>query len=346
MPEARSAGNELVLCAGMREATTASCAALRCRPTNVLVLLTLPALPAAIAPCLVRWLPIDWHWTVDLAACFPIQAGACLLVAAMVLFAARRRRLALLWAAGALAALAAVVPGWLAAGRAPVPAGAPLRVLCLNLLRGNEQDAGPVLTIVRGHAPDVVFCSEVTPEWLAALLPGLTGFPHRHCHADPGYFGLALFSKLPLASAEGIPLGYGWAPAVRAIVTTANGPIGLLGVHTPRPGLGDRCRERDLALAAIPQALAPLPPQRLVLGDCNATPWNRAFHELLTTTGLVDAGGDTFRPTWPVQLPWPLRVPIDHILLGGGIGAESIVTGPEFGSDHAPLFAVLRLAPK
>lgn len=311
---------------------------MRFRLTNVLILLSLPTFAAAVAP----FLP-NWHWLVDLPACFPVQAAMLQLPMAAWLWVVRRRRLALAYLASGLLALVAIVPGWLAAGAAAGTDGAPLRLLSLNLLRGNHAAAPQALAVVRQHAPDVVFCSEVTPEWLAALREGLADFPHRVEHADAGWFGVALFSKLPLSHSEVIPLGYAWAPALRSVLATPAGPVGLLGVHAPRPGMGNRCRERDRALAAIPAALVGLPEPQVVLGDCNATPWNRAFTELLATTGLLDGGGDGFQPTWPTNLPWVLRVPIDHVLVRGGVKVAATSVDGDFGSDHAPLFADLRV---
>ena len=311
----------------------------RVRPTNLLILLTAPAFGPAMAP----FLPFR-HWLVDLPACFPVQAAMVLLPTCLALAVARRWRFATAYLLGALLALFAIVPGWLAAGRAAGRDGLPMRVLALNLLRGNEAMAPAALAAVRAHAPDLLLCTEVTPAWLAALQTGLVDFPHRFEAADPGYFGIALYSKLPLSQAAAIPLGHTWAPALRAVVATAAGPVALLGVHTPRPGMGSRCAERDAALAAIPAALASLPSRRIVLGDFNATPWNRCFVEMLAATGLVDAGGDWFRPTWTTGWPWLLRVPIDHILTSGGIGVTISTTGPDFGSDHSPLFVELRLA--
>lgn len=300
----------------------------------------LPAAGIALAP----WLAVR-HWLVDLPACFVVQATAWLLLQTLILLLCKQFRFAALAGATALVGLGAVLPGWWAAGSAHRGEGVPLRVLSLNLLRGNEAGSPAALATIRELAPDVVFGSEVTPAWLAALNQGLGDYPHHLAAADPGYFGLALWSKVPVRELAVLPLGVDWAPALRVVLETTAGPVGLLGVHTPRPGMGERCTERDRALAAIPAALAPLPARRVVVGDCNATPWNAGFRELLATTGMVDAAGDGFRPTWPTMWPWPLRVPIDHVLVGGGIGVTpgSAQCGPEFGSDHAPLFVELRL---
>lgn len=303
-----------------------------------MLLLALPACPVAVAPYVAHW-----HWSLDLLACFPVQALGWLLLAAAALVAARRARAALPLLACAAAAAATVVPTWLHARPAGAPDGAIVRVLALNLLRSNEGALARALAEVAAHDPDVLFCSEVTPGWLAGLAPALPQLPYRCVRADPGYFGVALFSRWPLAESAVIPLGYAWAPAVRAVVTTPTGALGVLGVHTPRPGDGPRCAERDRALAAVPATLASLPPQHVVLGDCNATPWNAAFRSLLAATGLREARGGGWLPTWPSMLPWPLRIPIDHVLVGEGIGVAGCDVGGDFGSDHLPLSATLRL---
>ncbi|MEO6598201.1 MAG: endonuclease/exonuclease/phosphatase family protein [Planctomycetota bacterium] len=297
----------------------------------------MPAIAPAVAPFCA-----GWHWTLDLLACFPVQAMGCLLLAGTILLAARRWQFAILYLVGASVAAVAVLPAWV--GGLPAASGVPLRMLAINLLRGNEQHVARALDAVRLAAPDVIFCSEVTPVWLEGLAAGLPDFPYRCLHADPGFFGVGLFSRLPLRAATVMPLGFDWSPAIRAVVDTAAGPVGLLGVHTPRPGTAKRGDERDRALAAIANALEPLPTMRVVLGDFNATPWNASFEAMLAETGLAAASDGAFRATWPAQLPWPLRIPIDHVLTSPGIGLESIDTGAEFGSDHLPLVAALRLS--
>lgn len=310
----------------------------RVRFTNLVLLASLAACVPAMAP----WLS-GWHWTLDLLACFVVQAMLALTLAAIVLLAARRWRAAALPSVFAAIAAAAVLPAWLRSPPASTGDALPARVLSLNLERGNEAGAARALAAIRERDPDVLFCCELTPEWWKALEPGVAHLPHRLVQADDGYFGIALFSRWPLAQAAAIPLGCDWAPAARAIVATPAGPLGVLGVHTPRPGGARRNAERDRALAAIPAALAPLPARRVVLGDCNATPWNDAFRSLLASADLRSARDGSWLPTWTTSFPWPLRIPIDHVLVSAGIGVAACDAGPEFGSDHLPLSAVLRL---
>jgi endonuclease/exonuclease/phosphatase (EEP) superfamily protein YafD len=308
------------------------------------VLGALPALAVFVA---------SWHWLPDLAACFVVQSLWGLLLAAAALFALRARRRALACVGGALLAALGAMPDWcrgLPAAPGPTPtlpangASSPsVRVLALNLLRGNEAHLAEALAVVRTEQPDVVFCSEVTPAWSRGLADGLADFPHRHLAPDPGYYGVALFSRLPLQSARTLGLPQTWAPALLAVVEAGGGhQLGLLGVHTPRPGDGERNRLRDEALAAIPAAVRELPPTHLVIGDHNATPWNPALRALLADGALRPATFADWLPTWPTHWPLPLRIPIDHAFVGPGLEVLDVHTGAAFGSDHLPLCVTVR----
>lgn len=310
------------------------------RLSGLLLLLALPAVPAALAPFLSRW-----HWSLDLLACFAPHAMLWLAGAGALLLASRRRLPALACLLAAAPPALLVIPSWLpAAAPQTTAAAAPTLTVCtVNLLRGNHRALAAAVAAIRERDPDVVFCSEVTPEWLAGLAGALPDHPHRCEAADPGFFGVALLSRLPLQDAQVIPLPFTWAPAVRAVVVTAAGPVGILGVHAPRPGAGHHSAERDAALAAIPTALAPLPPRRIVLGDCNATPWNHGFRALLAATGLATTPEVCRAGTWPASLPLPLRLPIDHVLAGPGVKLLAAGTGSDFGSDHLPVWATVHL---
>lgn len=316
--------------------------------SRVSALVALPGWWAAASP----WLPVE-AWFVDLPASFAVQAMTGLAILALLQVFCRRPLQATLLAAGSVLAASSVLPTWVAAGRATTQTGIPCKLLALNLLFTLDDPGSPdgaraqaqALELLAARDPDLVLCSELTPGWRRALATVLERYPHR-CEAPAaGPFGIGLYSRFPLAESAVVPLGFSWAPAIRAVVQSPGGTLGLLGVHTPRPGLGQHCAERDAALAAIPAALAQLPRPWCVVGDCNATAQNRAFGRLLAATGLCDAGCAPFAGTWNASWPAPLRVAIDHILVDtvAGLGVAEVAVGPEFGSDHLPLVAELRL---
>ena len=232
------------------------------------------------------------------------------------------------------------------AGPAPTPAPgqtASLRVACANLEVGNSRCA-EILRQIESDQPDLLVLSELWPEAWEELEPGLAAWPHRLAHPLPGCFGIALLSKLPLAQARVVDLGQKWTPAIVATAEHSSGPIGVLAAHAPPPGGAQRSAERNRSLAAIPALLEDLPPRRLVVGDLNATPWSAPFRQMLAETGLTDSTrGAGLQGSWPAWLPGPLRIPIDHVLMTPGIGVANRRLGPDFGSDHLPVFSTLLL---
>jgi endonuclease/exonuclease/phosphatase (EEP) superfamily protein YafD len=306
----------------------------RFRFTNLVVLLGLPALLAGFAPWLARL-----HWTVDLAACFCPQALVANLLCALILFGSSRFRWALGYGAGfASAAIAVVVAGAASAYPASEPQ---LRVYTANLLFGNHGNAERWLQEVREFDPEVLFLSEVTPDWLTAIRSGLPGYQILAERTAEGSFGLALLARIPCRSAELLDGGFEWAPAVHATFDTALGQLQVVGVHPPRPGSSRHNRERDQALAHLTRTIAALPAPRVVLGDFNATPYTPGLRNLLATTQLRNAAGWSWQPTWTTSWPLPLRVPIDHVLVDKTIGVVEFRRGRDFGSDHLAVFASL-----
>lgn len=313
----------------------------KARWTNIVTLLTAPAVLGAVAPYCA-----NWHWTIDLLACFPVQSCHWLLVGGATLALGRKWLPASIFATFSVIAAIAIMPGWFAQNNFPDigESGSRIRVLSLNLLHSNDKGHATVLKVVRELKPDVIWCAEYTSDWQRFFRRELQDFPHRSELARNGSFGAALLSRHPLVLAEMIELGHSWAPACRAVVQLPSGPIGFLGVHAPPPGLSSRrSQERDRGLAAIPLALENLPERRIVCGDFNATPWNASFQKLRADTGLSPGTTTWWLPTWPSSLPAPLRIPIDHVLVAGKLSVEEAQLGAHFHSDHLPLFAVVRI---
>jgi endonuclease/exonuclease/phosphatase (EEP) superfamily protein YafD len=309
------------------------------RPTNLLILMLVPATFATLLGSMSRV-----HWVCDLCAQLAVQCAAFQALGTLLLLAARRYR----WAAGFF--VVAVLAGWPAAPlfRSPrvgssAPTGGRLRVMAVNLLRQNEDHAA-VLGAVRAERPDLLVCTELTPEWARALAPLAAELPHVVSAPEPGWFGIALHSRLPIREYAVVSLGAEWARAIRAVVDTPAGALGVLAAHAPQPGGARRNAERDLAYVAMPAQLAMLPPRRIVVGDLNSTRFGGSFADLLAATGLRDSGeGFGLQPTWPAQLPFPMRIAIDHVLVPPMVAVVDRRVGPDVGSDHLPLVVDLQL---
>jgi endonuclease/exonuclease/phosphatase (EEP) superfamily protein YafD len=105
--------------------------------------------------------------------------------------------------------------------------------------------------------------------------------------------------------------------------------------------------KRNVVLAEL-GALAGERADVVVLGDLNITESTPRFGELLEAGHLADTrAGRGPMGTWRVIVPrvyWdlrPLRLPIDHVLIGPGLAVLDRRLGPDTGSDHLPVVADL-----
>lgn len=309
--------------------------------TNIVAALAALAVPSAIAPYCA-----GMHWVLDLLACFPVQSLIVLALGAIAVAIGRNWWSAAALAAFALLAASAITPTFRSQNNFPdhVESCPEVRVMTLNLLHTNTKGHEATLKHIRKQAPDLIWMAEFTPLWLEYLTRKLPDFPYRCQQPTNGPFGAALFSRHPLPLAEMIELGHSWTPACRAVIQMPSGPIGFLGVHTPPPGFTlARTEDRNTGLAAIPLALENLPERRIVCGDFNATPWNAPFQELRLRANLSTGTTSTWLPTWPAAMPSFLRIPIDHVMVSGRMTVGDVQLGPNVGSDHLPLFAVVRI---
>jgi endonuclease/exonuclease/phosphatase (EEP) superfamily protein YafD len=79
------------------------------------------------------------------------------------------------------------------------------------------------------------------------------------------------------------------------------------------------------------------PRDLILMGDFNSVPWSRVQRAFRGKTGLDNEAG--WASSWPTFLPWPLRLPIDHILARGHLAVTKFSAGPETDSDHFPVVA-------
>ena len=287
---------------------------------------------------------------------FALQLGIAALLAAVLALVLRRwARLILLTALTATLSW----PVFSHHGEAAiVTEPARLKVVSANLWHSAAGHDRTIEALLASDA-DIIGLIEATPPWRPALESLYAKYPYRiDCFdLDPECLTM-LLSKLPI---EQPIAGRVWkaTPIVAGGVIRWNGrPITVLATHWFRPllrsdaspwGADDAKRSAYLAdgLPVSRQAgQAGLfakfldreaPGDLIVMGDLNSAPWSRVQRAFRARTGLDNQAG--WAASWPSFLPWPLRLPIDHVLARGHLVVTKFEAGPRTDSDHFPVIA-------
>lgn len=233
-----------------------------------------------------------------------------------------------------------------------------LKVLSANLWHSAAGHDRTIEALLASDA-DIIGLVEATPPWRPALQRLYAKYPYRvDCFdRDPECLTM-LLSKLPI---EKPIAGRIWkaTPIVAGGVVRWNGrQITVLATHWFRPLLrsdesqwGAKDAERSAYLAAgLPVSRQAgqaglfaqyldreTPGDLIVMGDLNSAPWSRVQRAFRARTGLDNQAG--WSSTWPSFLPWPLRLPIDHVLARGHLVITRFEAGPRTDSDHFPVVA-------
>ncbi|WP_428268288.1 endonuclease/exonuclease/phosphatase family protein [Haliangium sp.] len=291
-------------------------------------------------------------WVLDLFAPFRLQY-ALVLAPTLLLYALRRRWLHMIVPGCALVAnLAALAPLWLPTpgSHGPALGAAPGRRLTLVSFNVHWNNPHPdrVLayldTFAGPDGPDVIALLEIPAAWVPAIAER---FPdHQLLHADrQDPFALAVLARPPLRSAQIVHLADDPIPAAELVLDRAGARVAVLVVHPPPPVSADMAARRDRILAAAGDWAAARTEPAVIAGDLNLTPWSHAFADLLARGHLQSSHlGFGYQATWPVS-PWPLRIPIDHLLHSPALITTARTPGLFLGSDHRPLQISLALSP-
>jgi endonuclease/exonuclease/phosphatase (EEP) superfamily protein YafD len=214
--------------------------------------------------------------------------------------------------------------------------GKATRLFFANILGTNTNYQRLRQSILAANA-DIIVLVEVRPSHLQALLPALSGYPYQFTLPDNHNFGIALFSRLPLESAQALAFDARCTPALVARLGLDSVQLTLLGIHPYPPKSHAQAARRDHQLKLTASFAADQPGELLLVGDLNATSWSYVFQKLLHTSRLLDSRqGFGLQPSWPAGNPL-LRIPIDHALHTPDIGIQARRLGLPTGSDHLPV---------
>ena len=202
----------------------------------------------------------------------------------------------------ALVNLATILPLFFGGFSPAQPVKSPLRAVLLNV---NTRLGDPHRTsrMLRQLNPDIIALEEVNDLWIEELQEVLVHYPHAKASLRDDNFGIALYSKLPLSSAEIITLGSAGLPSVHAAIENGTEQLQIVVTHPLPPTDARNWRARNEQLAELAQFVRQLKSPVVVLGDLNVTPWSPHFSRLLSDSGLQDsAHGFGVQPTWPTWL--------------------------------------------
>ncbi len=277
------------------------------------------------------------HWSFDLATHFRAQyAGAGLLLAVGLLLC-RRFSATLAPLTIGLINFAYVAPFYLPTDEPapPPPDTKRLKIVSLNVYAGSKS-YDEVLGYLHEAKPDLVVFTELTFAWQEKLKTLGAEYPEQHFAPRDDAFGIGLIAKPKLNDVRLDLLG--GQTHVRATCDIDGRTVTLFGVH-PFPPMGARAAAaRNEAFASLNRQLRDLKGAVIVVGDFNSTSWSPHFADLLDGTRLRDSRlGRGVQPSWSTTHPWPLRIPIDHMIVSPEMHVFERRLGPAVGSDHLPV---------
>lgn len=223
-----------------------------------------------------------------------------------------------------------------------------LRLLISNVLMENTQHER-LLRLVEEAQPDVVMAVETNARWAEALEPLAETYPYVVRQPQENYYGMMLFSRLPLIEPRIEFLVQDDIPSVHTGIELPGGAqVVLHGLH-PRPPEPIRDQDstpRDAELVMVGRAIGEdedVP--TLVAGDLNDVAWSPTSELFVRLGQLLDPriGRGMFN-SYNANNPL-LRYPLDHVFHSSHFRLVELRRCPSIGSDHFPMLIELSYEP-
>lgn len=278
-----------------------------------------------------------WHYAFNSLPHFKVFYAILAIVAVAFCAVLRRWRWFVVAVVCVIVNLSGILPWYIPQGDADPN----LRIIAVNVQTSNRQDA-PLRAWLNECPADLILLQEMDRRWIDALAAVRSQFPHRFEDPKPEGGGIVLWSRLPLEDVQAGSLDVLKARSVQADIVVAEQRVHIIALHAWPPRIRETASGRDRQLLAAAR-VAHDQPLCVLIGDLNTTLWASGYRALERESGLVNARrGFGMLPTWPTQA-WPLMIPLDHCLCSPEILATACELGPEFGSDHLPLYVALHV---
>jgi endonuclease/exonuclease/phosphatase (EEP) superfamily protein YafD len=158
--------------------------------------------------------------------------------------------------------------------------------------------------------------------------------------------GTAVFSRFPLEGTKEISPGF-FKTLGLTVRLTEHTILHLVALHAPPPqvDLSLEFRRAYFNLLDTYVSSLPTPDAVLLAGDFNTTPASDSYRTFVSRHSLRNvAEGRGLPNTWSLQFCPSVGAYIDQILHRGAVEVVDLRALDDFGSDHRPLLATLRIS--
>lgn len=282
-------------------------------------------------------------------------AASCGLLYALLFFAGHPLEwaflgivlLCLAWQGRKIFPYTPVAPVQVERSRSPRGASS-FRLLISNVLMENER-YDLLLEAVADNDPDLVLLVEIDGRWERALESLGERYPYVVRQPQENYYGLILYSRLPLIEPRIRFLVQDDVPSVHTSFELPGGERVLLhGLHPrpPEPLRDQDATPRDAELVMVGRSIGETEERAtVVVGDLNDVAWSRSTELFLRLSGLLDPRvGRGFYNSYSTRNPL-FRYPLDHVFHSRHFRLVELRRLPSIGSDHFPMLVELSLEP-
>ena len=223
-----------------------------------------------------------------------------------------------------------------------------IRMLISNVQMENTAHER-LLQLVRDTDPHIVLAVETDERWVRALEPLAADYPHVIRQPQDNWFGLVLFSRLPLVEARVEFLVQDDVPSVFAVLQLGGDRVVLRGLHPrpPEPLRDQDSTPRDAELVLVGRSIAEQQgAPTIVAGDLNDVAWSSTTQLFLRLSGLLDPRmGRGFYNSYNARNPL-VRWPLDHVFHSNHFRLVELQRCRNIGSDHFPVLIELSYEPE
>jgi endonuclease/exonuclease/phosphatase (EEP) superfamily protein YafD len=206
-----------------------------------------------------------------------------------------------------------------------------LVIVSQNLQAANA-DSDAALRVLTAASPDILVLQEYTPGWHEALEPLRESYEFDVAVPEPGAFGIALYSRIPLTNQTVSRLGRLERPVISTRIESDTYRGQLLAVHLEPPMTAEWSQDHRRQIRELEDLLGKVAGPFVVAGDFNDTPASPTMRRLLERR-QAHLAPPSWLPSWPMTLGI-FGIPIDLIIGSEDVAFTRRTLLSGLGSDH------------